>query len=80
MKAAQSSFEKEEEHTIGKFGALTNCVGVSTASEEHSSTEDNEFHFSPAEVGGTMIGKTKNLSLGAFEADMLEEEFNSDDN
>lgn len=61
VKTIQASLEKEEEPT----------VGVSTASEEHSSNEDNGFHFNPAELGGTMIG--------VFSSDMFDEEFNSDD-
>jgi len=50
---------------------------MSTASEEHSSGEDSSFVFTRDLLGASMKGKAFFI-LGVFEADMIEDEFNSD--
>lgn len=78
MEKKTEAFEKEEEHTFGKQVAAANLLGLSTASEEHSSGDDSSFLFSRDMLGATMKG-TSLLSLpGSFEADMIDDEFNSD--
>jgi len=72
------TFEKEEEHTFGKRTLELNFAGLSTASEEHSSGDDSSFVFSKDLLGATMKGTPFSFTPGSFEADMIDDEFNSD--
>lgn len=72
------AFEKEEEHTVGKKSTKTYFPGLSTASEEHSASDDSSFVFSKDMLGATMKGTAFSFTPGSFEADMIEDEFNTD--